>query len=226
MNRRCRWLVHDSHNRIYGDAILQWDHLYRPAFSRLHDDHLPITAHTVRAVGYPLLQLRDHLVLMREQVTSDPTAFAVCTAQHGSERCLHVVRSDNLLDDVPIPAHVTFNSAGLTSSRIPAETYQAPPNAVCFAFPAIGRCWRGSSPSALRWEHVPGAVGRHAFLRSPHCLRAESRCSRSCSTNRCSCSRTTRRHSRSHCCSTDRPPGLWGIPPFEVQKYKIHREKT
>ena len=58
-------LVHDSHNRIYGDAILQWDHLYRPAFSRLHDDHLPITAHTVRAVGYPLLQLRDHLILMR-----------------------------------------------------------------------------------------------------------------------------------------------------------------
>ena len=49
---------------------------------------------------------------------------------------------------------------------------------------------------------------------SSHCLRAESRCSRSCSTNRCSCSRTTRRHSRSHCCSTDRPHGLTGDSAF------------
>ena len=83
-----------------------------------------------------------------------------------------------------------------------------------FRLSGLGRCWRGSSPLALRGKPVPVQQANFRILASFHCLRAETRCSRSCSTNRCSCSRTTRRHSRSHCCSTDRPHGLTGESTF------------
>ena len=85
---------------------------------------------------------------------------------------------------------------------------------MCFAFPTLVAAGEAHPP--WRCVGIPFLCSRPIFriLASPHCLRAETRCSRSCSTNRCSCSRTTRRHSRSHCCSTDRPHGLTGESTF------------
>ena len=54
------------------------------------------------------------------------------------------------------------------------------------------------------------------------CLRDATRCSCSYSMSRYSRSHTTHRHSSSRCCSTGKPHGLWGTPPFRVQSYSIN----